>query len=116
MQNKLLISHCINALEDSKAVDIKILDVTHLSDVTDTMIICTGTSGRHTKSMASNVIKMIKENKFRVLSLEDDEASDWVLVDLGDVIVHIMLAATRQLYDLESLWGMTEKTLKNSTL
>jgi len=108
MNTKSLLDHCVNALEDNKALDIKTLDVTGFSDVTDYMIVCTGTSSRHTKSLADNLIKAIKENGFKLLSHEDDEASDWVLVDLGDVIVHIMLATTRQFYDLESLWKYNE--------
>lgn len=108
MQTNVLLNTCIQALEDTKAIDIKILNVTQLTDIADTMVICSGTSSRHTKSLADNVIKAVKEKGFKVLGLEDDEASDWVLVDLIDVIVHVMLPQTRQLYDLESLWEYDE--------
>lgn len=108
MQTNSLLDHCVKLLEDHKAIDIKILKVAHLTSITDTMIICSGSSSRHTKSLANNLIKTIKEKGFNLLSLEDDESSDWVLVDLADVIVHIMLPQTRQFYDLESLWEYDE--------
>jgi ribosome-associated protein len=112
MHTNALLNCCIATLEDTKAVDIKVLNVKQLTDITDTLVICSGTSSRHTKSLADNLIKAVKEKGFKVLSLEDDETSDWVLVDLVDVVVHIMLPQTRQFYDLESLWEYDEALLE----
>ncbi len=104
MEIELLVKLCVTALEDTKAVDIKILNVTHLTDIADYMIICSGTSSRHTKSLGDKLMETVKEKGVKILGQEDDEANDWVLVDLSDVIIHIMLPQTRQFYDLESLW------------
>ena len=97
-------------LDELKAVDITILDVKALTSVTDSMIICTGTSNRHVKSLATAIIQQAKQEKLPILGTEGETAAEWVLVDLGDVVVHIMQAATREFYNLEKLWQMTEKT------
>lgn len=109
MHTNVLIQNCIQALENSKAVDIKILDVTKLTDVTDTIIICSGTSNTHIKSLSNNLVTSVKEKGFKPLGIEGGDLADWVLVDLGDVIVHVMLSKTREFYDLESLWEYSEE-------
>ena len=80
------------------------LKVADLTSVTDHMVIACGTSNRHVKSLADNVIDKCKKQGIRPLGIEGTEKSEWVLVDLGDVVAHIMLPATRQFYDLERLW------------
>lgn len=95
-----------NALEDLKGFDIKVLDVAHLTTVTDWMIVCTGTSTRHVKSLADNVADAARASGNRPLGLEGADGSDWVLVDLGSVVVHVMQAQARIHYQLEKLWDI----------
>ncbi|MEZ5505708.1 MAG: ribosome silencing factor [Gammaproteobacteria bacterium] len=97
----------IDALEDMKAKDIVVLDVKPLTSVADLMVVASGTSTRHVKSIADRVRERVKENGFMPLGVEGEEASEWVLVDLGDIIVHVMQPDTRRFYDLEKLWSMT---------
>ncbi len=99
----------VKALDDLQAIDTTIIDVRPLTTVTDLMIICTGRSSRHIKSIADNLVAQAKQHHVNYLHMEGDETSDWVLVDMGDVVVHIMLAATRAFYDLEALWEPMEE-------
>ena len=101
------------ALEDLKAEDVVELDVTDKTSVTDFVIVATGTSSRHVKSIANNVVADAKHADFQPLGIEGEEESEWVLVDLGDVIVHVMQAHIREFYDLESLWKMDLSGRKN---
>ncbi len=96
----------INALEDLKGKDIVTLDVRKLTGVTDYMVICTGTSNRQVKSLADNVVMEAKKAGVPARGVEGADAGEWVLVDFGDVVVHVMLLATRDFYDLERLWSM----------
>lgn len=98
----------VHALEDLKGQDIKVLDVQKLTTVTDTMIMCTGTSNRHVKSLAQNVWRDAKEAGFQPLGIEGEDAGEWVLVDLGGVVVHVMQAQARAHYQLEKLWTVEE--------
>jgi ribosome-associated protein len=99
----------IGALEDLKGQDIKLLDVRKLTTVTDTMLICTGTSNRHVSSLAQNVVEASKKAGFRPMGIEGKETGEWVLVDLGDVVVHVMQSQARAHYQLEKLWAVDEE-------
>lgn len=95
----------INALEDIKAQDIVVFDTTPLTSVFDRVILANGTSNRQTRSLANHVANEAKQAGADVIGIEGQETGEWVLVDLGDVVVHIMQPAIRQYYNLEELWG-----------
>lgn len=101
----------IEALNDLKGQQITVLDVQKLTTVTDTMIVCTGTSNRHVKSLAQNVAEEAKKAGHRPLGMEGAETGEWVLVDLGGVVVHVMQAQARMFYQLEKLWTVEEEAL-----
>ena len=94
----------VNALEDLKAVNLVVVDVRGKTSIADYMVIASGTSDRHVKSLANNVIVEAKKAGVNPLGMEGEKAGEWVLVDLADVIVHIMLQPTRDFYQLEKLW------------
>ena len=95
----------IDALDDLKAKDVYTIDVRGKSNVTDVMVIASGTSARHVRSLAENVVEKAKHSGLKPLGMEGEEDAEWVLVDLGDVVVHVMQAAIRDLYRLEKLWN-----------
>jgi ribosome-associated protein len=95
----------ITALQDIKAVDIKACDVKHLTSMFDRVVIATANSARQAKSLARSVHDKARELGVRVYGLEGDDTGEWVLVDLGDIVVHIMLPAVRAHYNLEELWN-----------
>lgn len=95
------------AIEDLKGKDVTVLDVRALTAITDTMIICTGTSNRHVRSIAEAVVEKCKEAGHRPNGIEGLDDSEWVLVDLGDVVVHAMQTQARAFYQLEKLWDMS---------
>ncbi|HEX4895429.1 MAG TPA: ribosome silencing factor [Solimonas sp.] len=99
------------ALEDLKGLDIAVLDVQPLTTVTDTMIVCTGTSNRHVKSLAQSVAEQAKHQGHQPLGMEGQDQGEWVLVDLGGVVVHVMLAQARAFYQLEKLWALPEPSV-----
>lgn len=105
MQNEALKILAVGALEELKGQDIIELDVAALTSVTDTMVIANGTSTRHVGALAGNVVEKAKGAGIKPLGVEGGAGADWVLVDLGDVVVHVMLPDTRRLYDLERLWS-----------
>ena len=95
----------VDALDDLKAVDTKIVDVRGLSSVMDFLVVASGSSSRHVKSLADNVVVKAKEAGCPPIGVEGETDADWVLVDLGDVVVHVMRPAARSFYDLERLWS-----------
>lgn len=97
----------LNAIEDMKAKDVVCLDVKPLTSMADYMIVCSGTSNRHLKSIAEQVIEDSKKAGHQPAGVEGETGAEWVLVDLIDVIVHVMLPDTRKFYDLEKLWSMS---------
>ncbi len=98
----------LTSLDNMKAVDIIELDVNGKTSVTDLLIIASGTSSRHVKSIASAVVVDAKKQGNKPLGVEGETTGEWVLVDLGDIIVHVMQPHVRQFYDLEKLWSFNE--------
>lgn len=96
----------IAALQDMKAVNVRVLDVRKLTDVADTMIVATGTSDRHVKSIADRLVQRCRQAGFRPFGIEGEREGEWVLVDLQDLIVHVMLPRIREFYGLEKLWDV----------
>jgi ribosome-associated protein len=94
------------ALDDLKAQNVTVLDVRELTGMTDTIVIASGTSDRHVKSLAGRVLERAKAAGFRSLGIEGERDGEWVLVDLQDVIVHVMLPRVREFYGLEKLWDV----------
>jgi len=92
------------ALEDAKANDVRQLDVRRLTDITDWMVVASGTSTRHVLALADQVRTQVKAQGLSPIGTEGESGSDWVLLDYGDVVVHLMLPDTRGFYDLEGLW------------
>jgi len=108
MDIKKLQSLVVDALEDVKAQDIVVYDTTHLTSLFDRIAIASGTSNRQTKALAASVRDKVKANGGNIVSLEGEDTGEWVLVDLGDMIVHIMQPAIRAYYRLEEIWGDKE--------
>ena len=115
MDIKKLQGIVVNALEDVKAQDIRIFDTTHLTSMFDRIAIASGTSNRQTKALASSVRDSVKAAGGQILSMEGEGTGEWVLVDLGDMVVHIMQPAIRAYYRLEELWGEKEIRLGAAT-
>jgi len=105
-----LVKLVIDALEDLKGQDIASIGVREKTSITDYMVIATGSSSRHVKSLIDNVTEKVKEAGVRPLGSEGLDGGEWALLDLGDVVVHVMQATTRQFYDLERLWQGAEQS------
>ncbi|REG61655.1 ribosome-associated protein [Paraburkholderia sp. BL6669N2] len=105
----------VDALEDVKAQDIKVFNTSHLTALFDRVIVASGTSNRQTKALASSVRESVKENGGDIISTEGEDIGEWVLVDCGDAIVHILQPALRQYYNLEEIWGDKPVRIKLST-
>lgn len=98
----------LNAIDDMKGENILELDVIGKTSVTDKMIIVSGTSSRHVKSIASHIAAEAKKTGSKLLGMEGEDQGEWVLVDLGDIVVHVMQPQVRQFYDLEKLWSFDD--------
>ena len=98
----------IAALEDLKAKDVREIDVRGKTSIADLLVIASGTSARHVKSIADEVVKFAKKAGVMPLGVEGEREAEWVLVDLGDVIVHVMLPRIREFYGLERLWAVSD--------
>lgn len=98
----------IDAIEDIKGFDITVMDVRKLTSMTNYMIVASANSSRQAKAIADNVLEKIKEKGYHIRGTEGEKEGEWVLVDLDDIVVHIMVPATRAYYNLEQLWGEAE--------
>jgi len=103
--SRTLALHCVNACLTKKAQDLTILDVRNLSSFTDYFILCTGTSDRQVQAVCSAVQEYLKERGIRPLGIEGEKHGRWILMDYGDVVIHIFYETVRELYDLERLWS-----------
>lgn len=111
MTTETLLKLVLLTLDNGKGRDIAILDVRGKTGITDFMVVVSGTSERHVKSLAGQVVEEAKKNKARPLGLEGENVGDWVVVDLGDVMVHVMKPQTREFYQLEKFWHHDAATL-----
>jgi ribosome-associated protein len=99
-----LVKTVVAALDDMKATNVKVMDVRKVTDVSDCMVLASGNSDRHVRSIADRVVERAKAAGFRPMGMEGERDAEWVLVDLNDVIVHVMLPRVREFYGLEELW------------
>ena len=106
MNSEKLSKLVIAALDDVKAKDVVLLDVRNMTSVTDYMVIASGTSNRHVKALIENVAEKAREAGHRPIGIEGEEGSEWVLLDLQDTLVHVMLPKVREFYNLEKLWSL----------
>ncbi len=113
MKSKELVKIAVDALEEIKAYDIVVMEIDEKVALFDYMIVASAGSNRQTRALANNVQEKVKVAGGTVLSMEGQETGEWLLVDLGDVIVHIMLPAVRDYYDLEMLWVEAKSLKKN---
>ncbi len=105
MAIKKLLDIILTSLNDGKAIDIDLFDVQKITSMSDYILIASGNSSRQVNALADKLIETVKENKFETLGVEGKAEGEWVLVDLGDIIVHIMHPNSREYYQLEKLWG-----------
>lgn len=115
MDSKKLAKTAEQALEDMKGQSVKIIDVRNLTQITDYMVIATGRSSTHVKALANEVVEKVEEAGGKIVGVEGKVQSEWVLVDAGDVIVHIMMAPVRALYNLEDLWTFQNDAVKSDS-
>ncbi len=108
MRSTTLTSKIKAALEDKKAEKISILDVHNLTSVCDHMIIASANSSQHIRALANQVVEVAKKQGIEVLGVEGEKNWEWVLIDLGNILVHVMLPETRSYYELEKLWSVKE--------
>ena len=106
MDSTIITRLVLDALEEVKAVAPVLLDVRDQTDITDYMVVASGSTSRQVKALATRVIDSAKAAELTIIGIEGLEDAGWVLIDLGDVLVHVMLPTMRELYDLESLWSL----------
>ena len=106
MNSEKLVAMIVEALDDVKAQDIVTLDVRNMTSVTDYMVVASGTSNRHVKALVENVADQAREAGHRPIGVEGEDGGEWVLLDLQDALVHVMLPKVREFYNLEKLWSM----------
>ncbi|MBM4201878.1 MAG: ribosome silencing factor [Gammaproteobacteria bacterium] len=104
MQTEQILAIAIKALDDGKAIDVRVIDVRGKTSIADYMVIASGTSDRHVKSLASHVVEDVKHQGMQPLGVEGELVGEWVLVDLIDIIVHVMQPRIREFYQLEKFW------------
>ena len=109
-----LLNIVTDAIDDMKGVDMTVIDVRDMTSITDHMVIVSGTSSRHVKAVAENVEVNAKQGGYTPLGVEGKETAEWVLIDLGDVVVHVMMPATREFYALEKLWAVVGDHVDNA--
>lgn len=109
MNTDQLLEAIVNAIGDAKGLNISVLDVREMTVVTDYMVIVTGNSSRHVKSISRTVVQNLTDARRKPLGLEGEQFAQWILIDYGDVVVHVMDAATREFYSLESIWKVSLK-------
>ncbi len=105
MPDDTLASQIVEVLDDAKARDVRVIDVRDVTSITDYMIIASGTSRRHVSAVADRVTDTMRERGVRALGVEGRDIGEWVLIDFGDALVHIMMPETREHYQLEKLWS-----------
>ncbi len=110
MQTETMRQEIVLALADAKGQDVKVLDVRGVTDFTDYMIIVSGTSSRHVQTLAERVCERMRTHGIKPAGREGEAVGDWVLVDFGDVVVHVMRQQVRDFYNLEKLWGDGART------
>ena len=104
----------VDALDDIKGIEIVTLDVEGQTDIADFMVVASGTTNRQVKALTDSVVVKAKAAGYTVNGVEGDDNSEWVLIDLGDVICHVMLPKVREFYDLERLWSISPKQGNNA--
>jgi len=105
LNSKKLAQRIVDTLDDLKGQSIRCINVKKLTEITDYMVITTGRSNTHTKALADAVVNRLKKSGEKIIGIEGRLQSEWILVDAGDIVVHIMVAPVRTLYNLENLWG-----------
>ena len=114
METTDLLDFVVKVLEDNKAEDITRLNVHELTTVTDWMVICSGNSKRHVHALGDHVVTKVKAQGIQPLGVEGESQNEWLLVDLGNIVIHIMLPEIRKFYSLEKLWNITLKVREDS--
>jgi len=106
MKNEALLQFVCDTLDDLKARDVAVLDVASMTTMADYIIVASGTSGRHVVSVSNKLVEAVKESGTKPLGVEGREGSEWVLIDLADIIVHVMQPSVREFYKLEDFWSV----------
>ena len=109
MNTDQLLEAIVNAIGDAKGLNISVLDVREMTVVTDYMVIVTGNSSRHVKSISRTIVQNLTDARRKPIGLEGEQFAQWILIDYGDVVVHVMDAANREFYSLESIWKVSLK-------